>query len=78
MLDRRACLVRLHLYMNLTLFRKTSYTTSLPLVREPGPKARSVVRHITGECALSRAQMVQQPTVFKFFDIMEKVLLEQG
>jgi len=48
-------------------------------VSEPGPKARRVACHIAGERALSRAaQMVQQPTVSKFFDIMEKVLLEQG
>lgn len=52
--------------------------TLLP-VTEPGPKARPVVGcHIAGERALSRAQMVQQQTVSKFFDIMEKVLLEQG
>lgn len=49
------------------------------LVIRPGPRARRVVCcHIAGERALSRAQMVQQPTVSKFLDIMEKVLLEQG
>lgn len=48
--------------------------------RTPGPKARRVAagRHIAGERALSRAQMVQHSPVSKFFDIMEKVLLEQG
>lgn len=52
--------------------------TGLPLLSESGPKARRVGCHIAGERALSCAQMIQQPSVYKFFDIMEKVLLEQG
>lgn len=52
---------------------------TLLLVIKPGPKARRVAGcHVAVERAPSRAQMLQQPTVFEFFDIMEKSLLEQG
>lgn len=64
--------------MHFLPFRKTSYTTSRLLLSEPGPSARLLACHIAGERALPCAQMVQQPTVYNSFDIMEKVLLEQG
>ncbi len=52
---------------------------TLLLVIKPGPKARRIAGcHVDGERAPSRAQMLQQSTVSKFFDIMEKSLLEQG
>ena len=70
------------MYIYISIFhhsgKQVIQRASLLPFREPGPKARRVGRRIAGERALSRAQMVQQPSVYKFFDIMEKVLLEQG
>lgn len=40
-----------------------------------GPRARRVT---AAESELSAGQMLQLPTLSKFLEIMEKVLLEQG
>lgn len=69
--------------LNLTLYKRFHYSEKQVIQRDnasapssqPGPKAR---RFVAGDRALSRAQMVQQSLVSKFFDIMENVLLEQG
>lgn len=48
------------------------------LPSKQGPKA-SLVSVFSGvESALPRDQMLKQSSAYTFFDIMEKVLLEQG
>lgn len=69
----------MYIYTRIFHYSEKQVIQQATLVISPGPKARPVSGcHVAGERAPSRAQMVQQPTVFKFFDIMEKVLLEQG